>query len=129
MAEVCLRQGDAAGAAALLEIDSISGVRRFGDRWSVAHGLALASWASRLLGRLEQATAFAAESLELRVAEADRYGQAESLAQLAAVARAEGEEGRALELTQQSRRLRAAIGDAIGLAECDAELARVGAPA
>lgn len=121
-AEVCLRQGDAMRAAEILAIDSISGVRRFGDRWSVAHGLALASWASRLLGRIGQANAFAAESLELRRAEGDRYGEAECLALLAATARMNRDDARASELYRQSRGIRAAIGDAAGVTECEAEL-------
>jgi non-specific serine/threonine protein kinase len=128
-AEVHLRQGDAAQAAEVLEIDSISGVRRFGDRWSVAHGLALASWASRLLGRVDQAMAFAEESLALRRAEADRYGEAECLALLAAAERANGNDARAAGLVRQSRAIRAAIGDAAGLAECDVELASASVPA
>jgi predicted ATPase/DNA-binding SARP family transcriptional activator len=128
-AEVYLREGDAARAAEILEIDSISGVRRFGDRWSVAHGLALASWASRLLGRVEEAMAFAEESLALRRAEADRYGEAECLALLAAVARGKGNDARATELVRQSRAIRAAIGDLAGLAECDAELGFMSVPA
>ena len=122
-AEVCLRAGDADRAAAILELDAISGVRRFGDRWSVAHGLALASWASRVAGRTEQAVAFATESLELRRAEGDRYGEAESLALLAAAARATGGEVAAAELLQQSCTIRVAIGDTAELAECDTELA------
>lgn len=126
-AEVYLRQGDATTAAAVLEIDSISGVRRFGDRWSVAHGLALASWTSRLLGRVEQATAFAQESLELRLAEADRYGEAECLALLAAVAGMSAERDRATELLRRSREIRSTIGDVAGVAECNAELSRLGA--
>src|SRR4029453_12262418 len=62
-AHAFLRLGDAARAAEILEIN---GLRRFGDRWGVAHGLALASWASRLLGLNEQAVAFGTESLALR---------------------------------------------------------------
>src|SRR6185503_4152059 len=61
-AHAFLRLGDAARAAEILEIN---GLRRFGDRWGVAHGLALASWASRLLGLNEQAVAFGNESLAL----------------------------------------------------------------
>ncbi|MEO8563082.1 MAG: protein kinase [bacterium] len=128
-AEVYLREGNAAAAAEILEIDSISGVRRFGDRWSVAHGLALASWASRLLGRIDQAVAFATESLELRRAEADRYGEAESLALLAAAARARADDGVAADLLRRSRSIRNAIGDAAGLAEADAALVGMGARA
>ncbi len=124
-AEVHLRQGEASRAAEILEIDSISGVRRFGDRWSVAHGLALASWASRLLGRLDQAIALAEESLELRCAEHDRYGEAESLALLAGASGVAGDNTRAVDLMRRSREIRAAIGDEAGLAECDAELARL----
>ena len=125
LAEVHLRQGDAAGSAAILEIDSISGVRRFGDRWSVAHGLALASWTSRLLGRLDQSDAFAQESLELRRAEEDRYGEAECLALLASTAGMRGDRGRATDLLQRSRSIRSSIGDLAGVAECQAELSRL----
>ncbi len=128
-AETHIRQGDPATAAAILQIDSMTGVRRFGDRWSVAHGLAVASWASRLLGRFDRAVAFASESLELRRAEGDRYGEAECLALLAAAARATGDETTALGLLRESRDIRSAIGDAAGLAECDAELAQMAAPA
>ena len=128
-AETHIRQGDAATAAAILQIDSMTGVRRFGDRWSVAHGLAVASWASRLLGRFDRAVAFATESLELRRAEGDRYGEAECLALLAAVARATGDDTTALDSLRESRDIRSAIGDAAGLAECDAELAQLVAPA
>jgi predicted ATPase/DNA-binding SARP family transcriptional activator len=128
-AELLLRSGDAPSAAAILEIDSISGVRRFGDRWGVAHGLASASWASRLLGDVARAVSFAEESLELRRAVGDRYGEAECLALLAAAARASGDDRRATELLLSSRAIRAAIGDAAGVAECDAELAPAGAPA
>lgn len=128
-AETYLRQGDAARAAAILEIDSMKGVRRFGDRWSVAHGLALASWASRLLDRIDAATALANESLALRRAEGDRYGEAESLALLAAAEQASGREMTAVALLHESRGIRAAIGDVAGVAECDADLARMGAPA
>jgi tetratricopeptide (TPR) repeat protein len=128
-AETYIRQGDPATAATILQIDSMTGVRRFGDRWSVAHGLAVASWASRLLGRFDRAVAFATESLELRRAEGDRYGEAESLALLAAAARATGDETTALGLLRESREIRSAIGDAAGLAECDAELAQLTAPA
>jgi hypothetical protein len=127
-AEVFLRQGDAARAAEILEIDSISGVRRFGDRWSVAHLLALASWASRLLGRVDEAIAFAEESLELRRAEGDRYGEAECLALLAA-AQVNRDKARALDLIEESRGIRASIGDAAGLAECDTALSGMRAPA
>ena len=127
-AEVLLRSGEAERAAEILAIDSISGVRRFGDRWSVAHGLALASWASRLLGRVERAVTFAQESLELRRAEGDRYGEAESLALLASATRARGDDATATELLHLSRGIRAEIGDAAGLAECDDELAHL-APA
>jgi len=127
-AEVSLRQDDAASAAQILELDSIAGVRRFGDRWSVAHGLALASWTSRLLGRIEQAEAFATESLELRRAEEDRYGEAESLALLAAVARARNDDRLALELVERSRDIRAVIGDIAGVAECDQYLPHVRVP-
>jgi tetratricopeptide (TPR) repeat protein len=123
-AEVFLRQGNAVRAAEILEIDSISGVRRFGDRWSVAHLLALASWASRLLGRVDAAIAFAQESLELRRAEGDRYGEAECLALLAAT-QVNRDNARALDLIQESRGIRASIGDAAGLAECDTELSRL----
>lgn len=128
-AELHLRGGDAEGAAAILAIDTMPGVRRFGDRWSVAHGLAVASWASRLLGRLEQAAALAAESLDLRRAEGDRYGEADSLAHLAAARRAMGDEGAAIELLQRSRTIRETIGDRAGLAECDAALSRAATPA
>ncbi|HEV7990963.1 MAG TPA: protein kinase [Gemmatimonadaceae bacterium] len=128
-AKLHLRQGDAARAAEILELDSISGVRRFGDRWSVAHGLAVASWASRLLGDTARAIGFAEESLEIRRVVGDRYGEAESLALLSAAARADGDDRRAIDLMQASRDIRAAIGDAAGLAECDAELAQAAAPA
>ena len=87
-AHAFLRLGRAARAAEILEIN---GLRRFGDRWGVAHGLALARvGASRLLGVNEQAVAFGTESLALRRAEEDRYGEAESLALLAAAASANG---------------------------------------
>jgi len=125
-AHAFLRLGDAARAAEILEIN---GLRRFGDRWGVAHGLALASWASRLLGLNEQAVAFGNESLALRRAEEDRYGEAESLALLAAAASAKGDEATSLTLLQQSRGIRQAIGDRAGVAECDAELARIVASA
>jgi non-specific serine/threonine protein kinase len=124
-AETYLRLGDAPKAAAILEIDSMKGVRRFGDRWSVAHGLAVASWASRLLGRIDRATTFANESLVLRRAEGDRYGEAECLALLATAARANGDEAGALALFQESRAIRVEIGDAAGIAECDAALSIV----
>jgi tetratricopeptide (TPR) repeat protein len=125
-AHAFLRLGDAARAAEILEIN---GFRRFGDRWGVAHGLALASWASRLLGHNDQAVAFGEESLALRRAEEDRYGEAESLALLAAAASAKGDEATSFTLLQQSRGIRQAIGDRAGVAECDAELARIAAPA
>ena len=128
-AHAFLRLGDAARAAEILEINSINGLRRFGDRWGVAHGLALASWASRLLGLNEQAVALGKESLALRRAEEDRYGEAESLALLAAAASANGDEATSFTLLQQSRGIRQAIGDRAGVAECDAELARIAAPA
>jgi tetratricopeptide (TPR) repeat protein len=120
-AHAFLRLGDAARAAEILEIN---GLRRFGDRWGVAHGLALASWASRLLGRNEQAVALGKESLALRRAEEDRYGEAESLALLAAAASASGDGATSVTLLQQSRAIRLAIGDRAGVAECDAALAR-----
>ncbi len=122
-----LQLGDAARAAEILEINSVNGFRRFGDRWGVAHRLALASWASRLLGLSDQAVAFGRESLALRRAEEDRYGEAESLALLAAVASADGDEATSLTLLEQSRGIRQAIGDRAGVAECDAELARIAA--
>ena len=125
-AHAFLRLGDAARAAEILEIN---GFRRFGDRSGVAHGLALASWASRLLGRNEQSVAFGNESLQLRRAEEDRYGEAESLALLAAAASANGDEATSFTLLRQSRAIRQAIGDRAGVAECDAELARIAAPA
>jgi predicted ATPase len=125
-AHAFLGLGDAARAIEILEIN---GFRRFGDRWGVAHGLALASWASRLLGLNEQAVAYGTESLALRRAEEDRYGEAESLALLAAVASARGDEATAFTLLQQSRGIRQAIGDRAGVAECDAELSRIAAPA
>jgi predicted ATPase/DNA-binding SARP family transcriptional activator len=124
-----LRLGDAARAAEILEINSVNGFRRFGDRWGVAHRLALASWASRLLGLNEQAVAFGNESLALRRTEGDRYGEAESLALLAAAASANGDEATSFTLLRQSRGIRQAIGDRAGVAECDAELARIAAPA
>jgi predicted ATPase/DNA-binding SARP family transcriptional activator len=124
-----LQLGDAARAAEILEIDSVNGFRRFGDRWGAAHRLALACWASRLLGLNEQAVAFGKESLALRRAEEDRYGEAESLALLAAAANANGDEATAFTLLQQSRGIRQVIGDRAGVAECDAELARIAAPA
>ena len=120
-AHAFLRLGNAARAAEILEIN---GLRRFGDRWGVAHGLALASWASRLLGLNDQAVALGNESLQLRRAEGDRYGEAESLALLAAAARAGGDEARSFMLLRESREIRHAIGDHAGVAECDAELAR-----
>jgi predicted ATPase len=120
-AHAFLRLGDAARAAEILEIN---GLRRFGDRWGVAHGLALARWASRLLGRNEQAVALGKESLALRRAEEDRYGEAESLALLAAAASASGDGATSVTLLQQSRAIRLAIGDRAGVAECDAALAR-----
>jgi len=123
-AHAFLRRGDAARAAEILEIN---GLRRFGDRWGVAHGLALASWASRLLGLNEQAVALGEESLALRRAEGDRYGEAESLALLAAAASASGDAATSFTLLQQSRGIRQAIGDRAGVAECDAELARLAA--
>jgi tetratricopeptide (TPR) repeat protein len=128
-AHAFLQLGDAARAAEILEINSVNGFRRFGDRWGVAHRLALASWASRLLGLNEQAVAFGKESLALRRAEEDRYGEAESLALLAAAASANGDEATSFTLLQQSRGIRQAIGDRAGVAECDAELARIAAPA
>jgi hypothetical protein len=128
-AETYIRKGDPATAATILQIDSMTGVRRFGDRWSVAHGLAVASWASHRLGRFDRAVAFATESLELRRAEGDRYGEAECLALLAAAARATGDETTALRFLRESRDIRSAIGDAGGLAECEAELAQLAAPA
>jgi predicted ATPase/DNA-binding SARP family transcriptional activator len=128
-AHAFLRLGDAARAAEILEIDSVNGFRRFGDRWGVAHRLALASWASRLLGLNEQAVAFGEESLALRRAEEDRYGEAESLALLAAAASANGDEATSFKLLQQSRGIRQVIGDRAGVAECDAALARIAAPA
>jgi predicted ATPase/DNA-binding SARP family transcriptional activator len=123
-AHAFLRLGDAARAAEILEIN---GLRRFGDRWGVAHGLALASWASRLLGLNAQAVALGNESLALRRTEGDRYGEAESLALLAAAASANGDEATSFTLLQQSRGIRLAIGDRAGVAECDAELARIAA--
>jgi predicted ATPase/DNA-binding SARP family transcriptional activator len=123
-AHAFLRLGRAARAAEILEIN---GLRRFGDRWGVAHGLALASWASRLLGLIEQAAALGEESLQLRRAEGDRYGEAESLALLAAVASANGDETTSFTLLQESRGIREAIGDRAGVAECDAELTRIAA--
>jgi predicted ATPase/DNA-binding SARP family transcriptional activator len=128
-AHAFLQLGDAARAAEILEINSINGFLRFGDRWGVAHRLALASWASRLLGVNEQAVAFGQESLTLRRAEEDRYGEAESLALLAAAASANGDEATSFTLLQQSRGIRQAIGDRAGVAECDAELARISATA
>jgi predicted ATPase len=128
-AHALLQLGDAARAAQILEINSTNGFRRFGDRWGVAHRLALASWASRLLGLNEQAVAFGKESLVLRRAEGDRYGEAESLTLLAAAARADGDETMSLTLLQQSRGIRQSTGDRAGVAECDAELARIAAPA
>ena len=128
-AHAFLQLADAARAAEILEINSINGFRRFGDRWGVAHRLALASWASRLLGLSEQAVAFGKESLVLRRAEEDRYGEAESLALLAAAASANGDEATSFTLLHQSRGIRQAIGDRAGVAECDAELARIAAPA
>jgi predicted ATPase/DNA-binding SARP family transcriptional activator len=128
-AHAFLQLGDAARAAEILEIDSVNGFRRFGDRWGAAHRLALASWASRLLGRNEQAVAFAKESLALRRAEEDRYGEAESLALLAAAASATGDEATSFALLQQSRGIRHAIGDRAGVADCDAALTRLAAPA
>jgi hypothetical protein len=128
-AHAFLQLGDAARAAEILEINSINGFRRFGDRWGVAHRLALASWASRLLGLNEQAVAFGNESLALRRAEEDRYGEAESLALLAAAASANGDEATSFTLLHESRGIRQAIGDRAGVAECDAELARIAAPA
>ena len=124
-----LQLGDAARAAEILEINSVNGFRRFGDRWGVAHRAALASWASRLLGLNVQAVSFGTESLELRRAEADRYGEAESLALLAAAATADGDDAASFALLQQSRGIRQAIGDQAGVAECDVELARFAAPA
>ena len=117
-----LRAGDASRAARILDLDAIGRGRRFGDRWSVAHGLALASWASRELGRAEQAVAFATESLELRRAEGDRYGEAECLALLAAATPATGDDVTAVELLHESRAIRVAIGDRAGVADCDAAL-------
>jgi len=128
-AHAFLQIGDAARAAEILEIDSTNGFRRFGDRWGAAHRLALASWASRLLGLNEQAVAFGTESLALRRAEEDRYGEAESLALLAAAASANGDDAMSFALLQQSRGIRQAIGDRAGVAECDARLARMTAPA
>jgi hypothetical protein len=128
-AHAFLQLGDAARAAAILEINSVNGFRRFGDRWGAAQRLALASWASRLLGLNEQAVTFGKESLALRRAEEDRYGEAESLALLAAAASANGDEAMSFTLLQQSRGIRQAIGDRAGVAECDAELARIAAPA
>jgi hypothetical protein len=127
-AHAFLQLGDAARAAEILEINSVNGFRRFGDRWGIAHRLALASWTSRLLGLNEQAVAFGEESLALRRAEGDRYGEAESLALLAA-AGAHGDETTSVTLLQQSRGIRQAIGDRAGVAECDAALARFAAPA
>ena len=124
-----LQSGDAARAAEILEINSPNGFRRFGDRWGVAHRLALASWTSRLLGLNEQAVAFGDESLALRRVEGDRYGEAESLALLAAAANANGDEATSFALLHQSRGIRQAIGDRAGVAECDAELSRIAAPA
>jgi hypothetical protein len=123
-AHAFLRLGRAERAAEILEI---SGLRRFGDRWGVAHGLALASWASRLLGLNEQAVALGKESLQLRRAEGDRYGEAESLALLAAAASASGDDATSFALLQESRAIRQAIGDRAGVAECDAELATIAA--
>ena len=120
-ARAFLRLGRAERAAEILEIN---GLRRFGDRWGVAHGLALASWASRLLGLNDRAESLGKESLQLRRAEGDRYGEAESLALLAAAASARGDEATSFTLLQQSREIRQAIGDRAGVAECDAELAR-----
>jgi hypothetical protein len=125
-AHAFLRLGNAARAAEILEIN---GLRRFGDRWGVAHGLALASWASRLLGLNDRAESLGKESLQLRRAEGDRYGEAESLALLAAAASARGDEVTTFALLQQSRGIRQAIGDRAGVAECDAELARIAAHA
>jgi predicted ATPase/DNA-binding SARP family transcriptional activator len=126
-AHAFLRLGDAARAAEILEINSVNGFRRFGDRWGVAQRLALASWAARLLGLNEQAVSFGQESLALRRAEEDRYGEAESLALLAAAASANGDEATSFTLLQQSRGIRQAIGDRAGVAECDVELARIAA--
>ena len=125
-AHAFLRLGRAERAAEILEID---GLRRFGDRWGVAHGLALASWASRLLGLNEQAVALGEESLVLRRAEGDRYGEAESRARHAAAARASGDAATTLTIIKQIRGIRHAICVRAGVAECDAELARIGAPA
>ena len=121
--EVVLRMGDAARAAILLDVESMKGGRRFGDRWSVARGLALASLALRLRGDCARAASFARESLELRRAEGDRHGEAESLWLLAAVARELGNDAEAHALILESRDIRSAIGDKAGVAICDAELA------
>ena len=128
-AEVHLREQSPERAAETLDHEALPLLRRVGDRWGLAHALALRSWAARLIGDLELATAMAMESLELRRAEGDRYGIAECLALLAEVARAQGRESDAASLLQESRTMRAAIGDRRGLAECDALLIATAIPA
>ncbi|MDB4899675.1 MAG: hypothetical protein JWN53_1483, partial [Gemmatimonadetes bacterium] len=129
LVEVRLLDGDTARAAGVLDRESLPLLRRVGDRWGLAHALALRSWAARASGDLELASATAMESLELRRAERDRYGVAECLALLAEVARAQAREGDATALLQESRAMREEIGDRRGVAECDALLAATTSPA
>ena len=129
LAEMDLGAGLPERAASVLDGECIPQLERFGDRWSLAHALALRSNAARLLGQREAARTLATRSLELRRAEGDRYGIAECLQYLAEIAREEGKESEAVALLRESRDIRAEIGDAPGVRRCDALLARAGAPA
>ena len=122
LVEVHLREQSVPLAARMLDCESLPVLRRVGDRWSLAHALALRSWSARLEGDLAVATATATESLALRRAEGDRHGIAECLALLADIARLDGRDDDARSLLQESRGLREAIGDCRGVAECDALL-------
>ena len=123
LAEVHLREQSTALAARMLDRESLPVLRRLGDRWSLAHALALRSWSARLEGDPGLAMATATESLTLRRAEGDRHGIAECLALLADIARLEGRDDDARSLLRESRALREAIGDRRGVAECDVLLA------
>ena len=123
LVEVLLRGGATELAAENLDRESLPSLRRIGDRWSLAHALALRSWAACASGDVALAAVTATESLALRRADGDLHGIAASLALLAEVAILEHRTSDALPLLQESRAMRSAIGDRRGVAECDELLA------
>lgn len=127
LAAVELFRGEGERALSLLCEESLPLFREIGDRWGLAHALAILTDVHRERGELESARAACRESLEMRLEMGDRSGIATCEAKLGDLALLERDDERARSHFQRSLDLRSALPDRAGIGDCLEGLATVAA--